>query len=192
MQIQLTSILQLAQELGHPQADSSRRYWLATIRIAPAPGCNGYCDFLLAPKRSTEGSQQFYQVLVQSDRSEASIYHADAGVNGMGDAVPVHMAGTRWSSAGEHRILPIWSRCAGSSAMQSDKKHQVELALRISGFLHLPRLWFKPNDIRAINKVVRQHTSDVQDIRTQIADYADEAEANPIMDRNEAEPPTRE
>ncbi len=95
MQTQLTSILQLAQELGHPQADSTRRYWLATIGMTPVPGCNVYCDFLLAPKRSTERSHQFYQVLVHSDRSEASVFHADAGVNGMGDAVPVHMVGTR-------------------------------------------------------------------------------------------------
>ena len=62
----------------------------------------------------------------------------------------------------------------------------------MTGFLHLPRLWVKPNDVRAIHKVVCQQTSDIEDVRTQIADYADEAEADPILDRNEAEPPTRE
>lgn len=48
------------------------------------------------------------------------------------------------------------------------KDHPVSVALRAEGFIPLPRLWVKPEDMAEIAKMAQRHKDRVNDIRSEV------------------------
>jgi hypothetical protein len=74
--------------------------------------------------------------------------------------------------------------------MHDENTSPVANALRKAGYVPLPRLWIKAEDMPKIHKIAHQHLPGVRDIRKAFNDdqsaYKDQPAPDPISDREAA------